>query len=93
MIKVGDKRFNMDEIWTYQPALVLDNPCIRVETRQGVEEDIIFKTEEERDKILDLLDSVLLMIKDGEIVQRDDVMDIPFIMGPGGMPSGGIPMQ
>ena len=94
MIKVGDKRFNLDEIWTYEPALTIDTPCIRIETRQGVEADILFINEEQRDKVLESMDGLMVVMIDGDIIQ-DDPTSIPhFVIPDGGFdPSGGINLQ
>ena len=69
MFKVGDDRYNSDEIWKYYPSFTLDNPVITIETKHGLEEDIVFRNEAERDRHLEAMDKALLLIKDCIVIE------------------------
>lgn len=97
MIKIGDVRFNPDEIKKYYPLIdPQDNHCI-VFAYRGLKKEtevIRFGSREERDETLEAMDEVFLLVKDGKIVQR--IMDMPssFMFEDGGVGGpGGFHMQ
>ncbi len=94
MIKIEGKRYNPDHMKKYYPGYQLDNPSITIIWKDGQEEDIVFKDEEERDKHIEAMDEAMLIVKDGVVVERVVNSIPPFIFEGGefGGP-GGIPMQ
>lgn len=93
MIKVGDMRYNPDDIWTYCPDYYLEKPCILIERKHiDREEKIVFETKEERDKTLEAMDELFLLIDEGKIIRRDDILP-PIVFGSGGDDMGGINLQ
>jgi hypothetical protein len=89
VVKIFENRYNPDEIWIYYPSHVLDNPCIRIKTKHGLEEDVVFTTEEERDRHLKAMDKAFLTVKDGEVIDNNPIPFFPEggeFGGPGGMP-------
>ena len=90
MIKVGDKRYNPDDIRIYYPDVYHGAFCIVIEWRSDNDDtNIIFETQQERDKTLEAMDGAFLIINEGEIVTKD-FSDMPEIVFGGNDPMGGL---
>ncbi len=101
MIKIREKRYNLDAIREYYPlnrsitqidSQLRKEHCIILVWRTYEDRDTVvkFESENERDETLEAMDQVSLLIKDGKVVER--IMDIPPFMigggefgGPGGV--------
>jgi hypothetical protein len=94
LIKIGDKRYNPNEILSYEPydshegssyiEFSWINPG-RMPTR------VLFDSKEQRDICLNAMDEVFLQIKDGQIVKRD--FPFPFMNDEPDEGLGGINLQ
>ncbi len=98
MIKVGDKRYNPDDIRIYFPDIFHGAFCITIEWKSDHDpENITFDSRDARDKTLAAMDEAFLIINEGEVIKRQmDVDMLPPIVfggdeGMGGL--GGINLQ
>ena len=92
MIKFGDKRINPNHVIKYYPEL---GNCIEFDLVNTTTESIHFKSIEERDDMLRLIDSYLVAFDDGKILSTQSKVP-QFIMEDtdlGGSGPGGVSMQ
>ena len=90
MIKIDEKRYHPDEIKIYYPYDdPSGNPGIVFQWRNKEPDTVVkFLTKEIRDMHINAMDEILLIIKDGIVVERP--MDLsPFIFGDGPSEGGG----
>ncbi|MDX1806219.1 MAG: hypothetical protein R3267_04240 [Paenisporosarcina sp.] len=91
MIKVGDKRYNPDDIRIYYPDVYQSGFCIVIEWKSDHDpENVVFDTVQERDKTLAAMDEAFLIINEGEIVKREMEVDMPSIVFGSGDDMGGL---
>ena len=101
MIKLGEKRINIENVTIFCPddsdRSTNSSPfCIRFDLIDGSQENIEFKTAQERDEMLQTLDKYLVTFDNG-IIKSSKTKNMPsFIIDDtdlGGSGPGGISMQ
>ena len=93
MMKFGEKRINPNHIIKYYPEL---GNCIKFDLINTTTESIHFKSIEERDDMLRLLDSYLVEFDNGKILSSPTNRVPQFIIDDsdlGGSGPGGMSMQ